>query len=93
MLFQEKTGVRAIRLALSLLAGSVAVINPSMAQEVQKEIDRAEGKSWPMGSIERFAFYEHAKRAFCVVQTRERRFYGCFKFKMGVIPPEAKLGA
>ena len=36
MLFQEKTGVRAIRLALSLLAGSVAVINPSMAQEVQK---------------------------------------------------------
>jgi L-fucose mutarotase len=64
-----------------------------VAKEVQAEVDRAEGKSWPMGSIERFAFYEHAKRSFCVVQTRERRFYGCFKFKMGVIPPEAKLGA
>jgi L-fucose mutarotase len=63
-----------------------------VAKEVQAEVDLAEGKSWPMGSIERFAFYEHAKRAFCVVQTRERRFYGCFKFKMGVIPPEAKLG-
>jgi L-fucose mutarotase len=64
-----------------------------VAQEVQLEIDRAEGKAWPMISIERFAFYEHAKRAFCVVQTRERRFYGCFKFKMGVISPDARLGA
>jgi L-fucose mutarotase len=64
-----------------------------VAKEVQVEVDRAEGKSWPMGSIERFAFYEHAKRSYCVVQTRERRFYGCFKFKMGVIPPEAKLGS
>jgi L-fucose mutarotase len=64
-----------------------------VAREVQKEIDRAEGKSWPMGSIERFAFYEHAKRSFCVVQTLERRFYGCFKFKMGVIAPDVKLGA
>jgi L-fucose mutarotase len=64
-----------------------------VAKDVQAEVDRAESKSWPMGSIERFAFYEHAKRSFCVVQTRERRFYGCFKFKMGVIPPEAKLGA
>ena len=33
-----------------------------VAQEVQAEIDRAEGKSWPLGSIERFAFYEQAKR-------------------------------
>jgi L-fucose mutarotase len=64
-----------------------------VAKEVQAEVDRAEGKSWPMGSIERFAFYEHAKRSYAVVQTRERRFYGCFKFKMGVIPPETKLGA
>jgi L-fucose mutarotase len=57
-------------------------------QEVQREIDAAEGKSWPMGSIERFAFYEAAKQAYCVVQTGERRFYGCFVLKMGVIPPE-----
>jgi L-fucose mutarotase len=64
-----------------------------VAAEVQKEIDFAEGKSWPMGSIERFAFYEHAKRSFCVVQSLERRFYGCFKFKMGVVAPDVKLGA
>ncbi len=62
-------------------------------KEVQAEIDRAEGKPWPMGSIERFAFYEAAKKAYCVVQTHERRFYGCFIFKMGVIAPDTKLGA
>jgi L-fucose mutarotase len=62
-------------------------------KEVQAEIDRAEGKSWPMGSIERFAFYEAAKKSYCVVQTNERRFYGCFVFKMGVIAPDAKLGS
>jgi L-fucose mutarotase len=62
-------------------------------KEVQAEIDRAEGKPWPMGSIERFAFYESAKKSFCVLQTHERRFYGCFIFKMGVIAPDVKLGA
>jgi len=56
---------------------------------VQAEIDKAEGKSWPMGSIERFAFYDLARKAYCVIQTGERRFYGCFAFKKGVIPPEA----
>ena len=61
---------------------------PVVQVEVQKEIDAAEGRSWPMGSIERFAFYERAKRAYCVVQTGERRFYGCFVFKKGVIPPD-----
>jgi len=57
-------------------------------KEVQAEIDKAEGKPWPMGSIERMAFYEHAKRAYCVVTTAETRFYGCFIFTKGVIPPK-----
>ncbi len=39
-------------------------------KEVQAEIDEAEGKPWPMGSIERFAFYEHAKKAYCVITDR-----------------------
>ena len=64
-----------------------------IAQEVQKEIDFAEGKFWPMGSVERFAFYERAKKSYCVVQSSDRRFYGCFIFKMGVIAPDVKLGA
>ncbi|HET6223143.1 MAG TPA: RbsD/FucU family protein [Dongiaceae bacterium] len=62
---------------------------PLVQQEVQREIDRAEGKSWPMVSIERMAFYEQAKQAYCVIVTGERRFYGCFIFKKGVIPPDA----
>ena len=37
---------------------------------------------------ERFAFYERAKKAYAVVVTGERRFYGCFVLKKGVIPPE-----
>jgi len=62
---------------------------PQVQAEVQKEIDAAEGRSWPMGSVERFAFYELAKTAYCVIQTGERRFYGCFVFKKGVLPPDA----
>ena len=62
---------------------------PPVQQEVQAAIDAAEGKSWPMMPIERYAFYERAKQAYCVIQTGERRFYGCFAFRKGVIPPDA----
>ena len=62
---------------------------PPVQQEVQAAIDAAEGKSWPMMPIERYAFYERAKHAYCVIQTGERRFYGCFAFRKGVIPPDA----
>ena len=60
-----------------------------VATEVQVVIDAAEGKAWPMISVERYAFYERAKKAYCVIQSHERRFYGCFAFRKGVIPPEA----
>lgn len=58
-------------------------------QEVQAEIDAAEGKSAPMYGIERFAFYDKAKEAYCVITTGETRFYGCFILTKGVIPPSA----
>ena len=61
---------------------------PAVQQEVQAKIDVANGASWPMISIERYAFYERAKQAYAVIQTHERRFYGCFAFRKGVIPPE-----
>jgi len=60
---------------------------PAVQAEVQAEIDAAQGKPSPMGSIERFAFYDLARKSYCVIQTGERRFYGCFVFKKGVIPP------
>ena len=62
---------------------------PEVQREVQAEIDAAEGRPWPMIGIERYAFYERAKAAYAVIQTGERRFYGCFALRKGVIPPEA----
>ena len=61
---------------------------PPVQSEVQAEIDAAEGRAWPMGSIERFAFYDLARKSYCIIQTGERRFYGCFVFKKGVIAPD-----
>lgn len=61
---------------------------PEVQRELQAEIDRAEGRSWPMGSIERHAFYDRARKAYCVIATGERRFYGCFILKKGVIAPD-----
>jgi L-fucose mutarotase len=61
---------------------------PPVQQDVQAVIDKREGKHWPMGSVERFAFYEKAKDAYAVIVTGETRFYGCFILKKGVIPPK-----
>lgn len=63
---------------------------PPVQQEVQAAIDRAEGKSWPLVGVERHAFYEKAKTAYCIIATGERRFYGCFLFTKGVIPPDER---
>jgi L-fucose mutarotase len=63
---------------------------PDVQREVQAEIDAVEGKPTPMKGIERFAFYEEAKDAYCVITTAERRFYGCFLLIKGVIAPDAK---
>jgi L-fucose mutarotase len=42
-----------------------------------------------MIGVERYAFYERSKQAYAVIQTAERRFYGCFALRKGVIAPEA----
>ncbi|MGV1793643.1 RbsD/FucU family protein [Rhizobium sp. A37_96] len=69
------------------VAGSPAEI-PPVQEEVQAQVDAAEGQPSPMYGIERFAFYDLAKKAYCVVQTGEGRFYGCFLFTKGVVPPK-----
>ena len=61
---------------------------PAVQQEVAAEI-KAAGEERAMQIIERFAFYDLAKGAYAVIQTGERRFYGCFMLRKGVIPPEA----
>ncbi|MEM5494693.1 RbsD/FucU family protein [Hoeflea sp. AS16] len=70
------------------IVGNPDEIAPVQA-EVQAVIDAAEGKPRPMVGIERFAFYDLASQAYAVIQTGERRFYGCFMLRKGVIPPDA----
>ena len=60
---------------------------PPVQQEVAAEV-AAVGEARTMEAVERFAFYDMAREAYAVIQTGERRFYGCFMFRKGVIPPE-----
>lgn len=62
---------------------------PAVQAEVQQKINAAEGAKRPMISIERFAFYDMARQSYAVIQTGERRFYGCFLLRKGVIGPDA----
>lgn len=100
---ENLTAAEAVNAILSVLpldtfvddfAGRMEVVGkpeeiPPVQVEVQAEVDRAEGRFRPLPGIERFAFYDMARKAFAVVQTGERRFYGCFMLRKGVIPPEA----
>lgn len=95
-------GARVIKAILSVMPLDTFVDSPAARMEivgapdeippvqaaVQAEIDAAEGRSWPMRPIERMDFYEQAKNAYAVVATGERRFYGCFSLKKGVIAPD-----
>ena len=61
---------------------------PPVQMAVQRVLDRADGREARMVGVERFDFYDRARAAYAVIQTGERRFYGCFMFRKGVIPPE-----
>jgi L-fucose mutarotase len=98
---ENLTAAEAINAILSVMpldtfvddfAGRMEVVGapdeiPAVQQEVASEIVAA-GESRPMQAIERFAFYDLAKGAYAVIQSGERRFYGCFMLRKGVIPPE-----
>ncbi|KQX42174.1 RbsD/FucU family protein [Ensifer adhaerens] len=60
---------------------------PEVQREVQAELVRADGILSKMYAIERFAFHEEAKRAYCVIVTGEARRFGSFLFTKGVVPP------
>lgn len=61
---------------------------PAVQIEVQEQINTAERRERPMIGVERFAFYNMARESYAVIQTGERRFYGCFILRKGVIPPD-----
>ena len=56
---------------------------------MQAVADRAEGRPVPMQALERFAFYDAARRAFAIIRTADSGPYGCFILKKGVVdlPP------
>lgn len=56
---------------------------------MQAVVDRAEGRAVQIEALERFAFYEAAKRAFAIIRTADSGPYGCFILKKGVVdlPP------
>ena len=51
----------------------------------QEVADAAEGQPVTIEKVERFAFYDLARKAYAVVQTTESRPYGCFILKKGVV--------
>ena len=57
--------------------------------EVQDKVSAVDGPN-RMLPIERFSFYDRAKKAYAIIQTGERRFYGCFAFRKGVIGPDGE---
>ncbi|MGR3503369.1 RbsD/FucU family protein [Pseudaestuariivita sp.] len=67
------------------VVGEPDTILPVM-EEVQAEVSAVDGPT--MIGVERFDFYDRARDAYAVIQTGERRFYGCFAFRKGVIPPD-----
>ena len=61
----------------------------SVMTEVQDKVSAVDGPN-RMLPIERFSFYNRAKKAYAIIQTGERRFYGCFAFRKGVIGPDGE---
>ena len=57
--------------------------------DVQDKVSAVDGPN-RMLPIERFSFYDRAKNAYAIIQTGERRFYGCFAFRKGVIGPDGE---
>lgn len=58
---------------------------PAVQGDVQNVIDGALGRAAPMVGVERFAFYDSARKSFAVVQCGDPRPYGCFLIRKGVI--------
>jgi len=73
--------------AVMQVVGDPKAVPPVVAEMV--DIVRSKGAPAP-AVVERHAFYEAAEGAYTIVQTGERRFYGCIWVTKGVLPPEAK---
>ena len=68
---------------------------PEELNEVHKEMMQitaeVAGDHWKISSIERFKFYEEAKKAYAIITTNETRPFGCFIFTKGVVKPDGSV--
>jgi len=71
---------------LMMQAGHGDTLDPGVEKSYRKVIDKLWPKTPPTERIERFAFYERARKAYCVVMTGETVKYGNIILKKGVIP-------
>lgn len=61
-------------------------LDPKVERAYRTAVNRHAPKTPAISRIERFAFYERAKTAFCVVMTGETAKYGNIILKKGVTP-------
>ncbi|MEY2931275.1 MAG: hypothetical protein RL033_2024 [Pseudomonadota bacterium] len=62
-------------------------VQPAIVQEMQLLVDGMVPRAPRIVAVERFAFYDLARRAYAVIATGERAFYGNLILRKGVIPP------
>ncbi len=72
---------------MEVVGGAAGEAEPPIFAEFRAIVARREGPRFKLGRLERFAFYERARRCFAIVATGERRLYGNVILKKGVIPP------
>ena len=69
---------------MQLVSTDIGKVNPTIWEEY-KNIANKHDDNLRIGSEERFAFYERAKKAYCVIATGEKAIYANIIIKKGVI--------
>jgi L-fucose mutarotase len=61
---------------------------PPIWDQFEDSVQKHESTPYPLKVVERFEFYEHAKKAFAVVASSETAIYANVILKKGVIQPK-----
>uniref|UniRef100_A0A8C5B2U6 L-fucose mutarotase n=1 Tax=Gadus morhua TaxID=8049 RepID=A0A8C5B2U6_GADMO len=73
---------------VSCPAAVMALVEADVRSGLEVPVWRHAGKTKSLEQVERFAFYERAKKAFAVVATGETSIYGNLILKKGIIPAD-----
>ena len=83
-LFELDGYVDAPLVMMAVVAGDT--LDPSVEATYRLAVDRHAPNTPPIARIDRFAFYDRARKAFAVVMTGETAKYGNILLKKGVTP-------